>query len=594
MKKRRLFIEAAAVLLGIFLLAGCQQEAGTPPTSSPEVTSSSLVPPTLDPTPDESIISGVVLTSDGQPISGAAVRIQATENSTLTDNRGHFFLTVPTVGEMVTVSAWAEGYYCAKVEQVSAPASGLTISMRSLQTGDNPAYEWVAPTGENSCYSCKAGVTQVWLDNDAHGRSATNLRYLTMYNGTDVYGNQSPLTRYVFNRDYGYFPLKPDMTQPYYGPGYMIDFPGTAGNCAACHNAGAAIDAPYGTNPNTVSGVDTFGIHCDYCHKVVDVTLDPNTGLPYPNMPGVLSQDIRRPFTDDPDRYQLFVGSFDDDNVPMEDTYLPLYQQSQYCAPCHYGIFWDTTIYNSYGEWLDSPYSSQDAALAAGLEAAQTCQQCHMPAPTIFDGQAITNIAPNTGGIERDPLTIRAHTFPGAASLDLLQNSVTMTVQAERTGDLVTVSVTIINDRVGHHVPTDSPLRQMILLVQAAQEDGKSLDFVDGPTVPAWAGIGNPAEGYYGGLPGQGYAKILQEMWTKISPSGAYWNPTRVISDNRLPALGSDTTLYHFEAPAAGPVTIDVRLYYRRAFIELMEQKGWNDPDILMEEQIMELDQDGN
>ncbi len=58
-----------------------------------------------------------------------------------------------------------------------------------------------------------------------------------------------------------------------------------------------------------------------------------------------------------------------------------------------------------------------------------------------------------------------------------------MTVQAERTGELVTVSVTIINDRVGHHVPTDSPLRQMILLVQAAQEDGKSLDFVDGPTI---------------------------------------------------------------------------------------------------------------
>ncbi len=54
---------------------------------------------------------------------------------------------------------------------------------------------------------------------------------------------------------------------------------------AACHNAGAAIDAPYGTNLNIVSGVDEFGIHCDYCHKVVDVTLDPNTGLPYRTCP---------------------------------------------------------------------------------------------------------------------------------------------------------------------------------------------------------------------------------------------------------------------------------------------------------------------
>jgi hypothetical protein len=73
------------------------------------------------------IISGRVLTSDGQPIFrgiAGCQRIQATENRTLTDNRGHFFLTVPKVGEMVTVMAWAEGYYCAKVEQVSAPAAG--------------------------------------------------------------------------------------------------------------------------------------------------------------------------------------------------------------------------------------------------------------------------------------------------------------------------------------------------------------------------------------------------------------------------------------------------------------------------------------
>ena len=76
---------------------------------------------------------------------------------------------------------------------------------------------------------------------------------------------------------------------------------------------------------------------------------DPQTGLPYPNMPGVLSQDIRRPFPEDPDRYQLFFGSFDDDNVPMEDTYLPLIQQSQFCAPCHFGFFWDTLINKVYG-----------------------------------------------------------------------------------------------------------------------------------------------------------------------------------------------------------------------------------------------------
>ena len=127
--------------------------------------------------------------------------------------------------------------------------------------------------------------------------------------------------------------------------------------------------------------------------------------------------DIRRPFAADPDRYQLFFGTFDDDNVPEEDTNLPLLKESRFCAACHYGVFWDTVVYNSYGEWLLSPYSDPAYGGAA------TCQQCHMPAPTLLEGQPLTNVAPGKGGVERDPLTIHAHTFPGASSTDLLQNA---------------------------------------------------------------------------------------------------------------------------------------------------------------------------
>ena len=71
-------------------------------------------------------------------------------------------------------------------------------------------------------------------------------------------------------------------------------------------------------------------------------------------------------------------------------------------------------------------------------------------------------------------MTIPAHTFPGASSLELLQNAVTLTASARREGRLV-VEVTILNDKTGHHVPTDSPLRQMILLVQAATPNGEVL-----------------------------------------------------------------------------------------------------------------------
>jgi hypothetical protein len=545
-----------ALALGVILTC-CGQEPTTLSTLSP-------TPPLPSPAAPPDAVSGVVRDGSG-PLAGATVRIQATTNQTLTDAAGRFVLTGLRAGDSVTVSAWKEGYYCANVAGVAPPAAELSLTLRPIQTDDNPKYEWVPPTGENSCFSCKSGVTQVWLDNDAHGRSATNPRFLTMYNGTDVRGNQSPPTRYGSTRDYGRFPLRPDPSQPYYGPGYKLDFPATAGNCATCHTPGAAVDAPYAVDPNAVEGVNRFGVHCD------------------PNMPGVLSMDIRRPFPEDEARYQLFFGTFDDDNVPQEDTYLPLLRESQFCAPCHFGVFWDTTVYNSFGEWLASPYSDPT------FPGARTCQQCHTPAPTVLNGITLTNVAPGKGGVERDPLTIHAHTFPGAASAELLRNAVTLTATARLQGDQVFVQVSIANDKTGHHVPTDSPLRQLILLVRAGDGQGQALPLLVGPTVPAWGGEGDPAQGYYAGLPGKGFAKVLEEVWTEISPTGAYWNPTRVLSDNRLVALAVDASAYTFATPDQGDVTVQVTLLFRRAFKELMDQKGWDVPDIVMAEKTLIL-----
>ncbi len=575
--RRNLFSQRKRVSAGFFalalgvVLASCGQE----PTALP------IPAPTAPPDG----VSGVVRDGNG-PLAGAMVRIQATTNQTLTDAAGRFVLTGLRAGVPVTVSAWKDGYYCANVAGVAPPAGELNLTLRPYQTDDNPRYEWVSPIGENSCFSCKSGMTQVWLDNDAHSRSATNPRFLTMYNGTDMQGNQSPPTRYGATRDYGRFPLRPDPSRPYYGPGYKLDFPATAGNCATCHTPGAAVDTPYSIDPNAVEGVNRFGVHCDFCHKVAGVKLEPASGLPYPNMPGVLSMDVRRPFPEDKTRYQLFFGTFDDDNVPQEDTYLPLLKESRFCAPCHFGVFWDTTVYNSFGEWLASPYSDP------AFPGARTCQQCHTPAPTVLsgaNGTALTNVAPGKGGVERDPQTIHAHTFPGAANVELLRNAVTLTATARLQGSQVLVQVSIANDKTGHHVPTDSPLRQLILLVRASDGQGQSLPLIAGQTVPAWGGVGDPARGYYAGLPGKGFAKVLEELWTEVSPTGAYWNPTRVLSDNRLAAFAVDASDYTFAVPGQGDVTVKVTLLFRRAFKELMDQKGWNVPDIVMAEKMLVL-----
>ena len=79
--------------------------------------------------PEGPLIRGVVLDAQGQPTPGATVRIQATTNQTLTDDEGRFTLTGLDNGIPVTVSAWADGYYCAKAESVTPPTSEVSSSM---------------------------------------------------------------------------------------------------------------------------------------------------------------------------------------------------------------------------------------------------------------------------------------------------------------------------------------------------------------------------------------------------------------------------------------------------------------------------------
>ena len=406
-------------------------------------------------------ITGSVHDENG-PIAGAVVRIQTTEFNSKTDERGQFVLSAPSLQEEVFVTAWKSGYLISGISAVPGEKD-IEIELHAHADKDNPDYAWLPSThhpgqGEDQgCAACHSSTgsddsTALPVDDwllDAHSQSASNPRFLTMYTGTDVDGNQSPLTRFASSRDYGKFPLLPDQDEPYYGPGYKLDFPDTAGNCAACHTPAASVNYPYSVDPTTVSGVASEGIPCDFCHKIWDVKLNPVDGLPYANMPGVLSYEFRRP----PGENQFFAGPFDD-VAPGEDTYSSLQQESSYCAPCHFAVFWDTVIYNSYGEWQESVYSNPNNG--------QTCQDCHMPAGLVNHFALV-----DADGLIRNPETIFSHRMPGAADVDLLQDALEMKVEAGISDGEVTVQVELFNDNTGHHIPTDSPLRHMFLVVQA-------------------------------------------------------------------------------------------------------------------------------
>jgi hypothetical protein len=462
------------------------------------------------------------------------------------------------------VTAWAAGYYVGAAESVS-DTSVAPIHLRRYSIIDNVDYEWFShedTPGSLSCSHCMPCYDE-WR-NDAHSQSAINPRFLSLYNGTTLTGQVGTPTTYRFDSDLGVnVPVSPSQGQSDVGPGFRLDFPELGGNCATCHVPGAALreNGSYQVDIQTISGIEQEGVFCEFCHKVGDVLLDVSQ-LPNPALPGVLSMSLHRP----DEGQQIFFGNFDD--VTRRVSYLPLIEESAFCSACHTGTFWGTLIYNSYGEWLESPYSDPDSG--------QTCQDCHMPA---VDYDYIT--FPEQGGLHRDPERIFSHLMPGAADPELLQSTATVSITTRRQDDHLWATVRVTNTGAGHHIPTDNPLRNMILLVTATSEDGERLVLVEGPTIPTWGGVGDPTQGNYAGLPGVLYAKILADYFTGETPSYTYWRQTRLVSDNRIPALASDETTYEFLVDD-GAVTLDVRLLLRRAFQELMELKHWNVPDMVL------------
>lgn len=478
-------------------------------------------------------VSGVVVDAVG-PVAGARVRVRATDNLTYTREDGHFTLTSLAEGQEIEVTAWVDGYYIASTH-VTPTVSGVTLTLRPYHTADHPGYEWPSPiagTSDGACGNCHPMIVTQWITN-AHGGAVSNPRFFSLYNGTNTAGTVQV------------------------GPGYLSDFPGTAGNCANCHAPGAGVDGYLTTNMNDVRDTITAGVHCDYCHKVGGVYLNPATGSVYHNAPGVRSQRVLRP----PEGDNIFFGPYDDIHDP--DTYLPAISESQFCAPCHQFSFWGTPIYESYEEWLASPYADEGV----------TCQDCHMP-PTGDRYFAL----PEAGGLQHPPDRIPSHLQLGATSHDLLQNTVTMSLSVEQMAGDLQVTVTITNTEAGHHVPTDHPGRHLILVVAVEDGQGRALPLREGPTVPDWGGD-------MVGQPGKAFAKVLRDVESGESPAVSYWKQAIIESDNRIPALATDSSTYAFAAPSdTTDVQVTARLIFRRVFASLAERKGWEVPDVVMEE----------
>lgn len=491
--------------------------------------------------PARAAISGTVRNADTlAPVAGAQVRLQANPTGpfVLSAADGSFTLPVAPSGTVevtavVPYSPTAGTNYTIAGAAATNGATGVLLDLIPIGA-DDPFYE--PPRAADSCLACHQGHYDEWTTSN-HSGAAQDFWVLDVYSGT---GSPGGANGFVFRDTHD---------------------PGETGFCATCHTPLEDVFQPGMTFLDEVTspgGLD--GVSCLACHQIDDVNENVNSihllgNATYRFPSGFLTE-----------RYVW--GPLADVSYPgMRSSYNPIFTQSRFCASCHQysAPFGQTT----YTEWAASSF----AVPGPGF---RSCQDCHMPARTTPEVICDEPFQPVRPAGQR-----HAHTFVGA-SPELLAQAVELDTSAELDGDTVRVLANLTN-LVGHSFPTGVSVRNAILVISASIA-GTPLVQTAGPTVPGWANDDVPGvqPGDLGGLPGTGFAKILEGRINGAGPPVSpvlFIDAETVLENSNLPSGQSRLTAVEFavppETPAGAQIDIEARLLYRRAFRALVVTKGW-------------------
>jgi hypothetical protein len=495
-------------------------------------------------------VSGVVVDdATNMPIEGALVTLQATAQRTTTAADGSFQLEVQFEPSEFVVVAAKKGYYN-EPELLQQPTGGVTFRLEPVDQGNDPAYTSPDPA---LCSMCHYEQVAQWTDTPM-ARAGSNTWVYDVYNGTGTAGGSGG---FVYTRDSEHRTTN------------------AASECASCHQPEPWVAQPYQPlDPiGALSAGAMHGVSCDICHKIAHVDES------QPNAPGLWPGAVTVTRPKSPlSAHQVQYGVLGDASFEQTALMRPSYQPqltAAVCAACHQDKndpdgegplgFEDGVVSEpTYIEWLESPYGDPASEQFA------SCVDCHMPAY----GQTKACESGFYDAPERDPDTIRSHTILGTTP-EFLENAVELTLTGEVQGGVLRIDASILNNQTGHHVPTGVTVRNMILVVDAWRvSDGAPLQHVGPQVVHELGGVGDPAQGYYAGLPGKLYAKVNHDKHG-AGPT-FFTDATGIQFDSRIPALGRDETAYEFLLPAGGgAVEARARLIYRRAFRFFVDAKSW-------------------
>ena len=160
----------------------------------------------------------------------------------------------------------------------------------------------------------------------------------------------------------------------------------------------------------------------------------------------------------------------------------------------------------------------------------------------------------------------------------MLKRCLTLSTAAQFTDNRWRCSITIMAKNVGHRVPTGFIDRHVILTVEALDKSNQRLSLIDGPTLPAVAGLDLKAR------PGRLFAKRMVEKTS--DPARPFWRSKGEVVDTRLLPEQPTTSTFTFPSNAA---RLRVKLYYRRFWANVVREKRWPDDTLTVEDRIIVL-----
>ncbi len=506
----------------------------TPDTEPPDETNRpDETEPPDDTQPEERWVgtADVAVTNpDGDPVEGAYVMVGGApqEEWALTDASGQASVEVRDDGitdrwVLVGMQGYTSGG--ADIHETDGPSGTLSMIVTSLPEPDADNLDYHFQPGGTShaldtteCGHCHPTKTDDWVESAHHG-SASNTKVWDLYVGGSsldaeacvalggwlAQGQEPGVEDGTVERCYVGQGLLPFLHDDCGGQGEDgCDHPDQAdslegfGNCGDCH--APAMDGSTGGQIDLARAAGVAydeGVTCDLCHKVRAV--EPG-GAPGRDGSLQLQRPSEETYVVSQEFDPINFGPYPDVPVAiMKGSYAPEFRDSAWCSSCHeyarQSLNGDAPV--DAERWPDGlPINETWSECQAGpcMDGDKSCVSCHLD---VLDEESSTydiserDVEPSIDqGWLRELGEVRRHDFTWFQTDTVFG----LGMDLEEADEQLEATVRVSNPACGHALPTGHPMRQLVLLLEAVDQDGQPVAAVGGQAVPDVGGYRIRAE----------------------------------------------------------------------------------------------------